>query len=309
MRVIPPLTGASPVITEAMLTSASVAESEPQWSSGTTYALGQIVRGVTGVYAHRVFESVQAGNTNHNPASDDGTWWIDVGPTNRWAMFDTLRNTGSTDASPITVTITPGRRIDSVGVVGLVADQVSLDLQVDGVSVAGFPTSVNLSTRATASWYSYFVGAFSFRGAHVFTNLPPYASGVITLTFSRSSGSVTVGGVIPGMSAHLGITLHDAENEGLNFSTIDRDEFGTAVLVQRRTLPKVNFVARTSKANVPNLVALRSTLNAVPALWYGIDNSDSGYFEPMLIMGIYKRFTVTMDQPNDALVSGELEEV
>jgi hypothetical protein len=391
MRVIPPLTGSSPVITAAMLTSTSISEpaaGEAVYNAGTTYAVGDkvivaslsstvaisiaspavvswtnngvpdgapVVLTTTGAlptgltagqiyYAvnrasgtfqlaetvggspintsgsqsgthtataeiHRRYESVVGSNTGNRPAIDDGTNWIDIGPTNRWAMFDTLRNTGSSGASPLTVTITPGQRIDSVGIVGAIADSIEIDLKVGGISVDGFPYSVSLSTRDTATWYEYFFGEFTYQTAYVFQNLPPYVNAVLYLTFTRAAGDVTVGGVIPGMSVYLGITLHDAENEGLNFSTIERDDFGTAILVPRRTLPKVNFVTRTKKANVPAVVALRGRLNAVPAFWYGIDDVTSGYFEPTQILGIYKRLTVTMDQPDDALVSGELEEV
>jgi hypothetical protein len=126
MQVIPPLTGASPSITELMLTSTTVAESEPQWVSGATYVLGAIRRGPTGPYAHRLFESQQAGNTNH-PVTDPA-WWIDIGPSNRWAMFDLLRNTGTVGASPLVVEMTPGKRIDAVGLAGLIADTVTVEV-------------------------------------------------------------------------------------------------------------------------------------------------------------------------------------
>ena len=55
--------------------------------------------------------------------------------------------------------------------------------------------------------------------------------------------------------------------------------------------------------------SVRRLTNAVPALWSGLDDQESGYFSALLIVGVYKRFTISMDQPEDALISLELEEV
>ena len=73
---------------------------------------------------HRKYESLVASNVGHAPLQDAvGAYWADVGPSNRWAMFDLLRNTGTMQASPLTVVITPGQRVDALALVGLVAEQ------------------------------------------------------------------------------------------------------------------------------------------------------------------------------------------
>ena len=73
-------------ISDATLISSTIAETDySAWSSGTTYALGDKVILTS---THRVYESLQAANTNHNPTEAASTWWLDIGPTNRWAMFD-----------------------------------------------------------------------------------------------------------------------------------------------------------------------------------------------------------------------------
>ena len=93
-------------ITDAMLISSTRAENDyTTWASGTTYALAARVISTT---THRIYESVQAGNLNHNPITDSGTWWIDVGPTSRWAMFDQTVGTVTEQASPLTVVLAPG---------------------------------------------------------------------------------------------------------------------------------------------------------------------------------------------------------
>ncbi len=51
----------------------------------------------------------------------------------------------------------------------------------------------------------------------------------------------------------------------------------------------------------------RTDLNAVVALWTGLDDATSGYFDPLIVIGFYKRFTINIDQPETATVNLELE--
>ncbi len=246
-------------------------------------------------------------NLGQNPATTGGSWWVDVGPTNRWAMFDLLRNTGTTTASPLTVSLTPGQRVDSIGVVGIVADTVTVTVTVAGAPV--YTASANLLNRPTSGWYDYFYGAFRYRQEFARFDLPPYTNAVVTITLTKANGPVTCGGVVLGSSVYLGATQHQAESDALNFSKIDRDDFGTATLAPRRSVPRTVQTLRCRKTDVDRILQLRDDLNAVPALWSGLDDQESGYFSALLIVGVYKRFTISMDQPEDALISLELEEV
>lgn len=304
MKVIPPLT-----ITAAMLTSTTVAEpdttqGEVGWSSSTAYAVGaKVVRTTT----HRAYACVQA-HTNRDPATDtQGLYWFDAGPSNRWAMFDLLRNTGAVSASPLTVRITPGGRIDAIALVGVLADAASISVKVGGSVV--YMREEALRTRQTTDWYSYFFGVYDQKETTAAFDVPPYVDGEITISLTRLAGAVTCGGVVMGQAVDLGRTIHGAENDALNFSKIERDDFGTAILQQRRTVPKTSQQTRIKKTAVNRALKARIDLNAQPALWSGLDDAASGYFDPLLILGVYKRFTITMDQPDDALISLELEEV
>lgn len=80
MRAIPPMTGDSMAITPVMLTSSSVVEAAPAaYAGGTTYALGDMVSVAAG-NPISVYQSLQAANTGHTPASSP-TWWVLIGTT------------------------------------------------------------------------------------------------------------------------------------------------------------------------------------------------------------------------------------
>lgn len=58
---------------DAVLSQGSTANA---WNSGTTYALHAVAIGSNG----RAYRSRQASNTNHNPITDTGTWWLALNP-------------------------------------------------------------------------------------------------------------------------------------------------------------------------------------------------------------------------------------
>lgn len=257
---------------------------------------------------HRKYESL-AGSNVGNPPAVSPDFWADIGPTNKWAMLDLLRNTGTSSGSPLTVVLTPGERINSVALVGLVADSISVSATSVGGGGSVYSASVDLSIREVLDWYDHFFTEFTFRPSVVLTDLPPYSDIVVTITITRASGNAVCGGAVLGNSVYIGEAINDAESDALNFSVIDRDDFGNAVLVPRRTIPAVNVNVRAESSNVNKIRALRTALNAVPAIWSGLDDQDSDYFEAVLILGIYRRFTINLDQPEQVLVSLELEEV
>ena len=301
MRVIPPLD-----IAGSRLTSSTAAEPGPgevAWNAATAYTLGQKAYLASN---HTRYERLVPGTTPTSPDLDPVNW-ASIGPTNRFAMFDLLRNTGTVSASPFTVVITPGQRVDSLGLVGLVADSATVQMHNEGELV--YSQTINLSTRTTASWSDYFHGLFSYRSAVALFDVPPFVAGVITVTLTRVSGDVTVGGLIIGASAYVGDTQYGAESDALNFSVVERDAFGNSQLIPRRTVPKTNQSLFCTKVRVSKVIKVREDLNAVPALWSGLDDATDGYFEPLLILGYYRRFTINLAHPDVAEINLELEEV
>lgn len=302
MRVIPPLE-----ITPAMLTSSSCAEphaSETAYNAGTAYALGDTV-----VVAadHATYVSLQAANTGHTPSTSP-TWWEEVGPTMRWKMFDILRNTQTEDASPLTVVITPGVRLNSIALLGLVATSVTVSMTAGGPTV--YTHTEDLDTREVVDWYTYFFEEFSTRPSMALFDLPPYSNGIVTVALTNSGGDVKCGSLVLGSFEYIGAIEWDPESDALNFSTIDRDTFGNATLVQRRSIPKTQQNLKVDKTRVNRVRNLREALNAKPAVWSGLDDLDTdGYFEVLLILGIYRKFTISPANAREAAISLELEEI
>lgn len=300
MRVIPPLT-----MTDARLTSSTVAEpdtGEAVYVGATVYALDAVVISTT---THRKYKSLAAGNSGN--ALTDTTKWQDIGPTNKWAMFDLLRNTATTKASPLTVVITPGIRVDSLAVMGIAAQSAVITMTSGGVMV--YSKTVNLNTREVLGFKDFCFAPFTTQPSLVLFDLPPYTNGVITITLTSTTGPVSCGAVAFGSYIYIGEIQHGAEDDGLNFSKIERLFDGTATLLPRRAVPKTNQTVIVDKDRVKKVRDLRLLLNAVPAVWSGLDDAADGYFESFLILGIYKRFSINAASDEQATINLELEEI
>jgi hypothetical protein len=86
---------------------------------------------------HKVFESLQANNVGHYPLISP-TWWLLVGSTNRWAMFDDGVATQSSNAGSIKTVIAGINNSDSIGLFNVSAEYVRIthtNLTTDGLLV------------------------------------------------------------------------------------------------------------------------------------------------------------------------------
>ena len=304
MIVIPPIP-----ITSSVLTSSTVAEpsaGEVVWNAATSYAVGDVVIRTT---THRKYECQIAGVDSTIPENAP-TRWLDIGPTNKWAMFDQNRNAQTVSTTSMEVVLTPGKRINSIAILGVQARQVTVTMRVGSTVVYG-PIITNMNGRITSSWSEYFFGEFDYKPTLLLTDIPPYASAVITVLFENTTGlEVKSSGVVLGSKIYLGLTQYNASSDSLNFSKIERDEFGNSILIPRRTIPKTNQTLIADKNTTNTLRAARTALNATPAFWSGLDeNFTDDYFEAIAIYGIYKQFEIDIAHPSFVQVSLELEEL
>jgi hypothetical protein len=111
-------------VTDANLTS-SIAETDAtEYAAGGTYDLGVNVMNTTGVSpTHHVYESLVEGNTGN--ALTDTTKWLDLGATNRFAMFD-QNNGSSTTGAEIDVSVAVTGRVDGLALLNLSAETVTV---------------------------------------------------------------------------------------------------------------------------------------------------------------------------------------
>ena len=297
-------------ITDAILISSSVSEpdtGETLWSSSSAYVVGDVrIRTTT----HRKYQCVKAvaSGTNTLPENDP-TSWQDIGATNRRAMFELERNNATTSAGTLTVVLNPAQRVGALFLGGMQATKVTVVVTLAGQEI--YRRGVSRIARRTTSWKTYFFGKFIVLPSLLLADLPPSTGTVITVTLENSFGSaVKCAALVVGNGDFIGNVQKKAKSDALNFSNTTRDTFGNVAFVPRRTVPRTDQVLELPKGLVNTVRDLRTALNAKVAVWSGLDDfSDDGYFESLLILGFYRQFSIDLDQPKEALVTLELEEI
>lgn len=256
-------------LTDAMLVSSSVAENDaPLWDAGATYAARARV-----IAGHRIFESLVEANTGNAPDTASVAW-MDVGPTNRWAMFDEALGTVTTAAGAVSVTIDAGAA-EAVALLDVTATSVRVQGPggYDRVQVAG-------------------------SGAITFLDLPG-TPGAIMVTVTGDQ--VAIGTLLIGRLDGLGITEASPTAAITDYSRKEVDDFGEVTVVQRAWAKRMAARALI-RTDAIDLVANRiAAVRARPSLWIGQAGVDA-----ITIYGFFKDFSIEVG-PSVAKLSLSVE--
>ena len=286
MIIIKPYT-----VVDASLISSNIAETDyAAWAVGTTYALAQRVI-VVGSNIHKVYESLQATNVGHTPASSP-TWWLDMGATNRWDMFDQSLQSQSSNATTINVTLNPTQRIDSVALLNIAAYTVQIKMTdaVDGLVYN--KTTVLASYSGIDDWFSYFYEPVVRRSDFIVNDLPPYTNATIQVILTETGGTVYCGGLLVGQQTFIGNTQYGSSVGMQDYSLKTQDAFGNYSILQRAFRKTGSFQIQLASNYTDQLMALLTGLRATPIIYSG-----SADFTSMMIYGFYKDLSVNIAYP------------
>jgi hypothetical protein len=285
MTVIRPVT-----ITDSMLASSTLAEdTNPAYNAGTTYALGDLVHVAA---THLVYKSLQAANTGNDPATAT-TWWQQVGPTNKWAMFDQAVGSVSTGASPLTVRLVVGA-VTAIALIGLVdATEATVDVYESPGGSLVYTETISLDSYGISDWLEYWTAPIEYNTEAVFYNLPTTGASEIKVIIT-GSGNVGCGVLVAGASYSLGGTQYGATIGITDYSRKEVDEFGVTSLVQRSYARRMDVRLQMEAVTLNKVYALLSTLRATPCVWAA---SDVAGYESMTIYGWARDFSIDLAMP------------
>lgn len=259
-------------IADAQLVSSSVAETDHAvWAAATAYTAGQRVIRTTGV--HRIFERLIGGTTATAPESDLVTW-VDVGPTNRWAMFDKSVGTVTSGASPIVIELAPGQIVEGVALLDLDCESVNVVCTVAAVEVYNRTFDPVLDTTPIIDWYSYFFESIARRTTVVITDLPPYTGMTITISIG-GTGTVSCGTCVVGRVYDVGSTLYGAQVGITDYSTKTTNAYGATTVTQRGYARRMSARTALDAAAMDRTAARLSAVRATPVVWIGSDDIES----------------------------------
>ena len=293
MKVISPIT-----FTSGMITSSNAVETYPNYSAGTTYALAAKV-----IYGNFTYESLVSSNVGNQPDISP-TKWLEIGPSNKWAMFDNKVDTQTTRATPLTVTITPSVVTNSLALLNIDGTSVTIDITDGPNGPSIYSKEINLDATAILDWYMYFFEAYDFRRDVVLTDIPPYSTAVVTVNIIKTGSTSAVGNVVLGNIAELGGTQYGVGVGIRDYSIKETDTFGNTTFLVRAFSKRMQAQVFLNNSSLNYVVRTLTSLRAVPAVWIG---SESSELEPLIVYGFYRDFNIDISYPTSSLCSIEIE--
>jgi hypothetical protein len=298
MKLIKPVT-----VTDSILVSSSVPENDyAEWSSGTTYAVGNRVIVVS---VHKVYESLINSNIGNDPTTDNGTKWLEIGATNRWKAFDKkIGDPVVQTTSAEYVLNDPNSSITAVALFGLqgISANVTVTDNIDGEVYN--ETIGLLDNKNIIDWYTYFFEEQTQLQEALFLNIPPYVGSDVQITVTNTTGQdVKIGQIVSGFFSEIGLTTYGTSVSIEDFSRKETDAFGNFIVVERAFAQLVDYNVSYPTQNTRKIQSTLAQYRATPIVYIGSEDTSYG----TVVYGFYRRFDLTLETPSYSLGAIEVE--
>ena len=306
---------AAEVITGSGLLYTNVTNPYSEWSSATTYSLGQII--VVGTYtgsnivditSSGTYKSLTNSNLNNNPVTSP-TSWVRIGPTNQFAVFDNVISSSTVKDSDI-IFVVKSTSVDSVAVLNSTSDKINCAVSDASYSETflyniAYSRTTQLNGSESIDWFSYFFfDEYVQKTQAIYLDIPQVSNGIVSIKITGTV-NVTAGSFVEGQIKVLGATQYGASAGITDYSKKEVDEFGNTVLVVRNYSKRMQAKIFLSNSNLNTVQRILYSIRATPVLWIASD--DSQLEEPLIVMGYYKDFDTEIAYPAHSLCNLTIE--
>lgn len=273
-------------------------DDHPEWAPGT-YGQGERV-----IYQHRIYE-VLAEETTDSPAEGllkSPPTWLDVGPTNRWAMFDDKIGTATRHPESIELALYLQEGVDSLAFFGVDASEVHIRV-IDPYRGITYNSINSPSARdAVQDWYGYFFDPIEIREDFIVSRIGSTRLSAIWITLKKPGGIAKVGALVMGKPADLGVAVYGTSVGIIDFSRKERDAFGNYNVVERGFSKRAEYDVAIPTESVARVQRTLAKNRAKPLVWIGEDS-----YESTIVYGYYRSFDISLSGPSvsDATITVE----
>lgn len=258
-------------------------DSTATYAGGATYALGAVVQ-----YGGRLYESLQASNTGHQPDTSP-TWWLDTNPTNNTAAFDLRSSTRSVgNNTEEVVCIYSPSNVDAVGV----ANMANCNY-------------VQVLLRYLKNWRPSMLYKDSYPRNAFMTSATP--GRYITVVVNNAAGGTypEIGEIVLGTAKTPGTVELGASWSLVDYSKVDEDAYGNVTFTRGKNTKLVSTTVKVATADYNWVTELMADLTATPTMWEVTDVAD--YEAGMLVFGFAKRAAMSVPRLTDSTLSLDIQ--
>ena len=233
-------------------------------------------------------------NPKTGAAEDAAATWITTGPTNKWAMFDGIRETKTLSDSEFTVTLNPNSYANTLALLGF-SGVLEIRIEVDNSSGDTiYDKTYNTSDfSAIYDHYTYvFYQVVSIK-KFVVEDLPPLPSSEIRVTFYGSN--MAIGELIHGFAINVGqLVAENTKSDRFRYREQAYNDFGYPTGPTPITVELNTYDVLVGKLNNPAIQKLLDSITGENTLWIG----DIGGGQELVTYGFFERSPIPYSMPN-----------
>lgn len=301
MKVIEPV-----IVTDAIFTSSTAPETDyAAWVAATSYVVGdRVIRTTT----HRIYENLIAGVDSTFPENATGgatPRWLDIGPTNKWAMFDDEIGSDTSLASPLTVVLLPGS-LNTISFIDFVGTSITVTLKdAPAGTIVYTATETDFDGSFINDIFDWFIIPYQQIEVFNFDDLPEsFTEGELTCTIT-GTGTVSIGALKFGTSSEIGDAEYGAMLGLIDYSRKETNDFGRVEIVPRRFVKSMQCKNIFENTSLSSIFQKLAGLHTTPCVWIG--SNDSPFNAPMTVYGFYKDFSIDLAFPNESYCTITIE--
>ena len=259
--------------------------------------------GGTGTYTVSTSQTVASTTITGKAPVTNETYWARADSTNRWRMFDSSSSSQTANSNNIIAAIGLSGVIDAVALMNLECSRatVSLTDSTDGNVYTSEQSGVDNSAISDA--WSYCFEPIVRKTDMLFEDLPPYASGWITVVVEAETGQTAYcGSCYPGRTLDIGSTQAGMQLGIQDYSVKSQDDFGNYTITERAFSRKATMLSLMDYTMVDTLHRVLADYRATPCVYIGSSTCGASF-----VFGFYKDFNIEIPYPENALCSIEIE--
>lgn len=279
------------------------------WNVATAYSIGARVYYYAGATAPLVYHAYEAltAHTGQTPAIGGTTDWLDLGPVNDRAMFDSRTGTLTTRADSIDVVVAPGAFFDHIALVrleGVLGVQITV-YRGTGPTYEEFYDETFDVTEDATDWSGYFFSDdVAVRTAITVTPQIFYADARVRVLLTGASGAtVGLGLLLVGRGRDLGETIESPSLGIEDYSTKETDSFGNTYLLEREYADRASVQLILPPGQVDAVRRTLAAYRATPVLYDFNNTGAEARWDSLILFGYYEDFDVTLTYPGKSFCS------
>ena len=245
-----------------------------KYTNGVYAGLYQVGERVIKTSTHKLYEcAIATGLDPEVGVNNIPQEWVEVGPTNKWAIFDDKKSTPTVSSSPYSIQLVPGVAIDSMAATNISG---ATEVQIIATSASAGEvynrTIQMLDIDSVTDFYNYFSYQLEYVNEFTIIDIPIYNDLTIDITFTGSE--VSVGRLATGRKKSLGELLVGASSDRIDYSRSEFDEFGELTYVARPIVKYSTYPVAIEKKIAPSIERYLDSIKGVQAVWVGDIGND-----------------------------------